>query len=484
MKKQIFNPYLPNYEYVPDGEPHVFNNRLYIFGSHDRFGSRFFCDNDYVTWSAPLSDLSDWKYHGIIFRKDQDPLNREDLFPLFAPDVAQGKDGKYYLYYAPAGTKTIGVAVCDTPDGQYQFLSHVKDTSGNLLGLRDYDPYPFDPAIFIDDDGSILLYIGFAPEEEYDWMEKEFGSHPHRSGAFVLKLEDDMFTIKKDCQKVEITECNDTGHLFFEASSLRKINSFYYFIYSSFYSHELCYATSDDPMGPFRYRGILHDNGDIGLNGITPENRVTYTGNNHGSLVELNGRWYIFGHRQTNYSVFARQGIAEPVEIQEDGFIPQAELTSCGLNNGPLEPHGSYGAFIACHLQSAQGALHYLDNCDSPEFEGIREKHPAFSQDGEDRQDNPNQYIKNMRDGSVCGFKYFSYIKKTKLKAVTRGDEGIFEIRTSPDGDILAEIRLDKKQEYHESIPAEVIFPQADRLTLYFTYRGPGSIDFLSFEFC
>ncbi|MBQ1521765.1 MAG: hypothetical protein IIZ74_03285, partial [Erysipelotrichaceae bacterium] len=103
MKKQVFNPYLPNYEYVPDGEPHVFNDRLYIFGSHDRFGSRFFCDNDYVTWSAPLSDLSDWKYHGIIFRKDQDPLNKKDLFPLFAPDVVQGKDGRYYLYYCPAG---------------------------------------------------------------------------------------------------------------------------------------------------------------------------------------------------------------------------------------------------------------------------------------------------------------------------------------------------------------------------------------------
>lgn len=24
MKKQAFNPYLPSYEYVPDGEPYVF----------------------------------------------------------------------------------------------------------------------------------------------------------------------------------------------------------------------------------------------------------------------------------------------------------------------------------------------------------------------------------------------------------------------------------------------------------------------------
>ena len=34
--KQIFNPYLPSYEYIPDGEPHIFGDRLYIYGSHDR----------------------------------------------------------------------------------------------------------------------------------------------------------------------------------------------------------------------------------------------------------------------------------------------------------------------------------------------------------------------------------------------------------------------------------------------------------------
>ncbi len=38
--KQVFNPYLPLYEYVPDGEPHVFGDRLYIFGSHDAFNGK------------------------------------------------------------------------------------------------------------------------------------------------------------------------------------------------------------------------------------------------------------------------------------------------------------------------------------------------------------------------------------------------------------------------------------------------------------
>ena len=158
-------------------------------------------------------------------------------------------------------------------------------------------------------------------------------------------------------------------------------------------------------------------------------------------------------------------------------------MTSCGLNGGPLKPEGKYGAFMACCLKSAEGALHYLDNCEGPGFEGIRENHPAFSQDGEDREDSPNQYIKNMRDGSICGFKYFSYTDSSDITVITRGDDGIFKIRTSPDGEILAEIPLKKKQEYHESIPVKIVFPKTEKLALYFTYRGSGSIDFLSFEF-
>ena len=32
MKKQAFNPYLPLYAYIPDGEPHLFGDRVYIYG--------------------------------------------------------------------------------------------------------------------------------------------------------------------------------------------------------------------------------------------------------------------------------------------------------------------------------------------------------------------------------------------------------------------------------------------------------------------
>ena len=203
MKKQVFNPYLPNYEYIPDGEPRVFGDRLYVYGSHDSFGAPFFCENDYVLWSTPLDDLSAWTFHGTIFRKDQDPLNKEELNPLFAPDVVEGKDGRYYLCYCPCNTRSIGVAVADVPEGPFHFLNHVKDKNGEFLGQRKNDPYPFDPAVLVDEDRA-YLYIGFSPDLSWDFMEREFGTLPLSSGAFGIELDEDMCTVKSEPEKIII----------------------------------------------------------------------------------------------------------------------------------------------------------------------------------------------------------------------------------------------------------------------------------------
>ena len=62
VKKQAFNPYLPSWEYIPDGEPYVFGDRVYVYGSHDYFNGYVFCMGDYVCWSAPVDDLGNWRY--------------------------------------------------------------------------------------------------------------------------------------------------------------------------------------------------------------------------------------------------------------------------------------------------------------------------------------------------------------------------------------------------------------------------------------
>ncbi|MBR4145167.1 MAG: alpha-N-arabinofuranosidase, partial [Lachnospiraceae bacterium] len=75
MKKQAFNPYLPSWEYVPDGEPYVFDGRLYVYGSHDQYNGQAFCLGDYVGWSAPVDDLGNWRYEGITYPRMADPAN-------------------------------------------------------------------------------------------------------------------------------------------------------------------------------------------------------------------------------------------------------------------------------------------------------------------------------------------------------------------------------------------------------------------------
>ncbi len=72
MKKRGFNPYLPSWEYIPDGEPYAFDGRVYVYGSHDFFNGYVFCMGDYVCWSAPENDLTDWRYEGVIYEKTQE----------------------------------------------------------------------------------------------------------------------------------------------------------------------------------------------------------------------------------------------------------------------------------------------------------------------------------------------------------------------------------------------------------------------------
>lgn len=105
MKRQALNPFLPLDEYIPDGEPHVFGERIYLFGSHDtEGGSRYCSEENYVCWSAPVDDLSDWRNEGIIFEASQKPDYVEGAEnDLYTPDVVKGNDGRYYLYYNMTG---------------------------------------------------------------------------------------------------------------------------------------------------------------------------------------------------------------------------------------------------------------------------------------------------------------------------------------------------------------------------------------------
>lgn len=470
--KQVFNPFLPFNEYIPDGEPHVFGDRIYLYGSHDKFDGDHYCMNDYVCYSADVKDLRNWKYEGVIYRKEQDPRNLKGQHCLWAPDVTQGLDGRYYLYYCFDVLPEIGVAVSETPTGPYEYLGMVRYEDGTILGQKEDDYIQFDPGIFIDEDKTIYLYSGNGP--------KKGGRIDHKKNSQVMQLKEDMLTIKEGPKNLLPTLYYGEGttfeeHEFFEASSVRKINERYYFIYSDVNSYALCYAHSKYPDRDYKYGGQIITLGDIGFDGRTEAEAQNFLGNIHGGIEEINGEWYVFYHRQTNRTQFSRQACAEKIEIKHDGTIEQVEMTSCGLNKGPLIGEGNYMATIACNLWSSAGVV-----ISRPEL--MNKRFPYFTQDGRDGDKNSISYIANIRDGSTAGYKYFSFNNLESISLMVRGDgEGKIIILTEEKGKAIGEISIViKSQEWAEFSGKTTLFNGI--YPLYFRFEGKGSIDLYSFE--
>lgn len=468
MKKQGLNPYLPSWEYIPDGEPYVFDGRVYVYGSHDRFNGYVYCLNDYVCWSAPVEGLGDWRYEGVIYRKTDDPLNPDGSMCLYAPDVSVGPDGRYYLYYVLDKVSVVSVAVCDKPAGKYEFYGYVHYPDGTRLGERAGDQPQFDPGVLTEGEKT-YLYTGFCPKGDIA-----------RKGPMVTVLGPDMLTIEYEPVFIAPSEpyakgSGYEGHEFFEAPSIRKKGDTYYFVYSSVVFHELCYATSKHPTKDFVFQGVIVSNSDLHVDSYKPADKpMFYGGNNHGSIIEINDKWYIFYHRHTNGTNFSRQACAEPITILEDGSITQVEMTSCGLNGGPLEGRGEYPAYLACNLFCSEESL-YTDWTAS----WMNNQFPKITQDGRDGDEEPG-YIANMKNSATAGFKYFDCkgVKKVKIKVrgYSRGD---FEVKTSWNGKVLGVITVGNSNIWKE-YSADIAIPDGIQ-ALYFTFAGSGSASLASF---
>ena len=490
--KQAFNPFLPLNVYIPDGEPHVFGDRVYLFGSHEEERGTAFCTLGYEFFSAPLNDLADWTSRGVNYEAKQDPAYGKSGKYMYAPDVVRGNDGRYYLYYALSGevfTAPIHVAVCDTPDGKYEYYGEVRNPDGTPFTRK----ITFDPAV-LNDGGVIRLYFGWslavdknfsANAEKYGMptdlvsvqsvlfgkSKEEIEGEPGGiMGAFTVELADDMLTVKSEPKLVapgafDADGTSFEGHAFFEGSSVRKAGETYYFIYSSEHQHELCYATSRYPDRDFVYGGVLISNGDIGLNGRKAENRLAATGNNHGSIEKLGDRWYVFYHRQTHGTSFSRQACAEVLDWQGEGPIPQAEMTSCGLNGGPLQTEGEYPAVICCDLTN--GRMPHIDP-QTPDS-----SIPRVTSDEKDR------FVGGIGEGTQIVYKYFAFHGASGLTLTVRGGAGAFEVFAGEEK--CAEVRFPASEGWQKvscSLTAHGIKP----LRLVFCGKEP--CDLLSIAFC
>ena len=256
--------------YTADPNAFVFNDRIYIICSHDLPNQRGYDLYDYELVST--DDLQNWTDHGFVFSvgRGAGPYNQGKTDApwaghCYAPGTAI-RDGKVYLYF-PDGGSSIGVAVADKPEGPYTdpigkaLINHSSNYGSSWL---------FDPAGFVDDDGRAFVYYG--------------GNGPTQ--ARILELNKDMISVFP-------TAVHHTVPRFFEASYMHKYKGKYYFSYSTNFnptpempgSATIGYMMGDSPTGPFEYKGVVIDNPKQNLGN-----------NNHASIIEYKGHWYIAYH--------------------------------------------------------------------------------------------------------------------------------------------------------------------------------------------
>ncbi|HET6767379.1 MAG TPA: glycoside hydrolase family 43 protein [Chitinophagaceae bacterium] len=316
-KNEYLSQPLVSHIYTADPSAHVFNNRIYIYPSHDTatgtkeddLGSHFDMRDYHVlsmdSIGGPVTD------HGVALDIKNVPWAGRQMW---APDAAYA-NGKYYLYF-PVKNKQdvfqIGVAVSDKPEGPF---TPEKEPIKNS--------YSIDPSVFKDDDGQFYMYFGGIwggqlqrwNHNRYDSTAKNRTNEEMAALPRIAKLNPDMKSFSGPVKEIRLVDKEgknfgekDNDKRFFEAAWVFKYKGKYYFTYSTGDTHFLCYATGDNPYGPFTYQGVI----------LNPVEGWT----NHHSIIEVNGKWYLFYHdTQLSGKTHLRNVKVTELKFNEDGSI-------------------------------------------------------------------------------------------------------------------------------------------------------------------
>lgn len=330
------NPFI-QHMYTADPSAHVFDNKVYVYPSHDQTNANGFNMRDYHVFSS--SDLNHWEDHGVALDVDSVAWASEYMW---APDCAY-KDSTYYFYF-PAkdleGEFRIGVATSASPIGP--FVPEPEPIQGS---------FSVDPSVFIDDDGQAYMYFGGAGDGG-------------QTKPWVAKMDESMKEFSEDPKAL-------TGiDYWFEACWMNKVEDTYYLSYSTGTFHPdypnssaLAYATSTNPMGPFTYQGII--NGYV--SGWT----------NHHSVLEYLGQSYLFYHNAdlSGGNTVKRSICADYIHFTE-GKLSKIEQTTQGVGSynasKRIEAENYYEIFGAKKQESTDGGYQVsLSTDDSLTFNNV-----------------------------------------------------------------------------------------------------------------
>lgn len=296
--------------YTADPAPLVYNNKVYLYTSHDEDGSTWFTMNDWRLYTT--EDMVNWTDHGAVLSyKAFDWAKRN----AWAPQCIE-REGKFYMYVPITDRDNrngIGVAVADSPYGPF-----IDPLGKPLISKSNAD---IDPTVFIDDDGQAYLLWG-------------------NPVCYYVKLNEDMISLAGEVKQFPNTieafgkregEPNSKRPTNYEEGPwLYKRDQLYYLIFAAGPIPEhIGYSTSKTPLGPWKYQGKL-----------MPTQGTSFT--NHPGIIDFKGKTYLFYHNGAlpGGGGFTRSVCVEETKFNKDGTIVPMTMTK-GINKSlkPLNPY-------------------------------------------------------------------------------------------------------------------------------------------------
>lgn len=144
----------------------------------------------------------------------------------------------------------------------------------------------------------------------------------------------------------------------------------------------------------------------------------------------------------------------------------------CYSDGTPFEGHGFFEtpSYIVCNMFTEKESVYVGDN-----------NNPKVTQEGRDGDENSG-YIAQIASGTTLGFKYFACKNVKAFSSKARGYvSGSFEVKTSIDGSVLANIPVAYSTVW-ETYTATCPIPDGVN-ALYLTYQGDGTAQLASFRF-
>lgn len=338
-----------NRVYAGDPAAIVVGDTVYLFCGHDTSATNSYYMPEWLCYSS--KDLVNWTYEGV-------PMKASDFSWGSASDAWAG-EVEYY-------------------NGRYYFFM-CKNSTGISVGVSDSITGPYTDAL----NGDRLVYpwwtsgkVGWDDIDPTVWIEEDENGVEHRyicwgnSNCYIAELTESMTSLVDlngdgAVDGGDITEIQIDGipsdSQFTEAPWLYKRGDLYYLFFASNWHEELSYATSDSVTGPYEYGGKIMEAG-------------ASSNTNHPSVIDFNGKTYIFYHTgaMENGSGYRRSVCIDELKFNEDGSIDCFEESSVGLDGtkvyiSPVSDPGKklYHGYFSSETESTAypaGSLIYCDD--------------------------------------------------------------------------------------------------------------------------